>query len=117
MLNQQTDERRSSERVSWQGQVQMLPLILLPPVLPSLQQARGQDLSESGLQVRSERALPLKSTVLIEMQAPNHPEGIQVIGSVIWVSPAATEQHWYLGIEFSDVGESACHGIQALLKR
>jgi Tfp pilus assembly protein PilZ len=50
------------------------------------------------------------------MQAFNHPTGIQVIGSVIWISPAAAEHEWCLGIEFCDVGESARHGIRTLLK-
>ncbi|MBK1694431.1 hypothetical protein CKO09_06715 [Chromatium weissei] len=109
------DERRSFERMNWQGLVQILPLIPFHPVL-GLQQVRAQDLSESGLQIQSEWLLPLKSTVLLEMQVPDHSTGIQVIGSVIWISPSAETKQWNLGIEFSDVGESARHGIRALLK-
>lgn len=75
----------------------------------------GKDISEGGLQVRSTRLFALKSCLLVEMQAPDRPEGIQAVGSVAWISPSSSEDHWCLGIEFSDVGDSALHSIRTLI--
>ncbi|MBK1641501.1 hypothetical protein CKO12_06345 [Chromatium okenii] len=108
------DERRHAARKLWEGQVQLLPLIPKIPVL-GIEQVLGQDLSEKGLQVQSKRALPLQTTVLIEMHIPDCQQGIQVMGAVSWISPATNNQ-WNLGIEFSDVGDSARHSIRALLE-
>jgi hypothetical protein len=113
MFEQPSDERRHALRKSWIGEVQILPLIPKIPVL-GIEQVWGQDLSECGLQVKSKRALPLQTTVLIEMRIPECNEGIQVMGEVSWISPA-TDNQWRLGIAFSDVGESARHSIRTLL--
>lgn len=113
MLKQPPDERRHALRKAWEGPVQLLPLIPKIPVL-GIEQVLGQDLSETGLQVHSKRALPLQTTVLIEMQLPDYNEGIQLMGAVSWISPA-TDNQWRLGIEFSDIGDSALRSIRSLL--
>jgi Tfp pilus assembly protein PilZ len=113
--NMQTDERRGSERVTWESQARLLPLTLEPKAtLPGMHHVIGQNISEGGLQVRSSRLFALKSRLLVEMQAPGHPEGIQAVGSVAWIAPSSLEDQWCLGIEFSDVGDSALNSIRIL---
>ncbi|MBK5964377.1 pilus assembly protein PilZ [Thiocystis minor] len=113
----EADERRFAARVSWECQARLLPLALEPqtPTL-GIHHAIGHDISEGGVQVRSSRLFALKSNLLVEMQAPDHPEGIQVVGSVAWISPTCSENLWCLGIEFSDVGDNALNSIRALMR-
>ncbi|WP_245537367.1 PilZ domain-containing protein [Thiocystis violascens] len=109
------DERRGAERVSWEYQASLLPLTLEPKApAVGMHPVTGQNISEGGLQVRSTRLFALHANLLVEMQSPEHPEGIQAVGSVAWISPGAAEDQWYLGIEFSDVGDGALHSIRAL---
>jgi hypothetical protein len=50
------------------------------------------------------------------MEAPEIPEGIQAVGSVVWASPSSPDERWILGIEFSDVGDTARSRIQSLIR-
>ncbi len=110
-------ERRGFERIPWECHARLLPLSL-EPTLPTLglHHGLGRDISEGGLQVWSNRLFPVKSRLLLEMEAPEIPEGIQAVGSVVWISPTTSQDQWCLGIEFSDVGESARARIRDLLQ-
>lgn len=111
------DERRMCERMSWTCQARLLPLSLeLSTSTPGIQQAMGHNISESGIQVWSDRLFAVKSRLLVELNAPEIPEGIQAVGSVAWVSPAHAADCWRLGIEFSDVGDSALTSLRVLME-
>lgn len=114
--NTHVDERRFNDRVSWKCHVRLLPLSLTPksPVV-SLHDVTGNDISEGGLQVYSDRLFAIQSRMLVEMNSSELPEGIQAVGSVAWISATASEKRWLLGIEFSDVGEFALASIRHLI--
>lgn len=75
----------------------------------------GQDISEGGLRVCTDRLFALQSRLLVEMESPELPKGIQAVGSVAWISPSPGDDQWCLGIEFSDVGDHALASIRNLL--
>lgn len=110
-----TDERRTCDRVAWNCQARLLPLSLEPrtPKL-GMHDVTGRDIGEGGLRVCSDRLFALRSRLLVEMEAPELPEGIQAVGSVAWISPTSEDDQWCLGIEFSDVGELALASIRNL---
>jgi len=83
--------------------------------VPGVHQVLGRNISEGGLQVRADRLFAVRSRLLVEMESPEVPEGIQAVGSVVWASPGSSEDAWILGIEFSDVGDTAMSRIRALL--
>lgn len=118
MAEMMTDERRSCERVAWPCHARLLPLSLeARGRLPGMQEVTGKDISEGGLRVESQRLFALHSPLLVEMNSPEMPEGIQAVGSVAWISPSHGQNgRWQLGIEFSDVGDSALAGIRCLLQ-
>ncbi|NEX21688.1 PilZ domain-containing protein [Thiorhodococcus mannitoliphagus] len=109
------DERRNEERVAWRCHVRLLPLSLEPKTTRlGMHDVTGRNISEGGLQVCSDRLFALRSRLLVEMESPELPEGIQAVGSVVWISPTGTDDLWCLGIEFSDVGELALTSIRTL---
>ena len=114
-----TDERRSCERVAWSCHARLMPLSLeTGGTAPWIQEVAGKDISEGGLRVESRQLFALHSPLLVEMNSPEMPEGIQAVGSVAWISPTSDSGQpgqWHLGIEFSDVGDSALSGIRYLL--
>lgn len=112
----QADERRFSDRISWKCHARLLPLSLEPrtPVV-GMHEATGSDISEGGLQICSDRLFALRSRLLVEMDSPELPEGIQAVGAVAWISATSSGDNWYLGIEFSDVGELALSSIRNLI--
>ncbi|EXJ14379.1 hypothetical protein D779_2712 [Imhoffiella purpurea] len=77
----------------------------------------GCNISEGGLQVCTDRLFALKSRLLVEMESPDIPEGIQAVGSVAWISPTTSDDRWCVGIEFSDVGDSALSSIRVLMRQ
>lgn len=108
-------ERRCSERISWECHARLLPLSLQPRTATlGMHDVVGRNISEGGLQVCSDRLFALRSRLLVEMESPELPEGIQAVGSVAWISPAAADDQWCLGIEFSDVGDLAISSIRNL---
>ena len=117
MADTQADERRMCERMSWACQARLLPLSLEPSTpRPGIQQTTGRDISEGGMQVWSDRLFAVKSRLLVELDAPEIPEGIQAVGSVAWVSPTNADDRWCVGIEFSDVGDTALTSLRALMQ-
>ncbi|WP_295407846.1 PilZ domain-containing protein [uncultured Thiocystis sp.] len=113
----EADERRFTERVSWECRARLLPLTLEPQSATlGMHQAIGYDISEGGVQLLSSRLFALRSNLLVEMQTPEHPEGIQAVGSVAWISPSRSANLWCLGIEFSDVGDNALNSIRTLMR-
>jgi len=114
-----TDERRSCERVTWRCHARLLPLSLEARGLVSgMHEVTGKDISEGGLRVESQQLFALHSPLLVEMNSPEMPEGIQAVGSVAWISPTTRNGQngqWHLGIEFTDVGDSALTGIRCLM--
>ncbi len=110
-----SDERRGCERVSWECQARLLPLSLEPKT-PNvgMHQVIGRDISEGGLQIRSDRLFAIRARLLVEMESAEVPEGIQAVGSVAWISPIPTEDLWCVGIEFSDVGDGALASIRSM---
>lgn len=114
-----TDERRSCERVAWVCHARLLPLGLdARGQMSGMHEVTGRDIGEGGLRVESRQLFALHSPLLVEMDAPELPEGIQAVGSVAWISPSGSHGQggrWHLGIEFSDVGDSALTGIRCLL--
>ncbi|MBK1718395.1 PilZ domain-containing protein [Thiocystis violacea] len=119
MISETTeDERRCSERRSWECHARLFPLSLEPRApMPSIQAVIARDISEGGLQVRSDRLFAIRSRLLVEMEAVEVPEGIQAVGSVAWISPAPSNNQWCLGIEFSDIGDMALTSIRNILRR
>ncbi|WP_245232272.1 PilZ domain-containing protein [Thiorhodococcus minor] len=110
------DERRSCDRVAWECHARLLPLSLEPrtPRL-GMHDVTGRDIGEGGLRVCSDRLFALRSRLLVEMESPELPEGIQAVGSVAWISPTSEDDQWCLGIEFSDVGALALTSIRTLM--
>ena len=116
MSETQADERRNNERVSWRCHVRLLPLALEPRTqMLGMHDVVGQDVSEGGLRVCTDRLFALRSRLLVEMESPEVPDGIQAVGAVAWISPTAKDDLWCLGIEFSDVSDLALAGIRSLL--
>jgi hypothetical protein len=110
-------DRRGHERVSWQCHARLMQLgAETGECTPGMHPVIGCNISESGLQVWADRMFAVRARLLVEMEAPEIPEGIQAVGSVVWVSPSSAEERWILGIEFSDVGESARSRIRALIE-
>lgn len=124
-----SDERRSDVRVAWACQARLLPLNLEPGASASgMRQVMVCNLGEGGIQIRSSALFALGSTLLAELQIFEYSEGIQVVGSVVWISPNRVEPQcatapceayaaypWRLGIEFSDVGDHARSSIRNLI--
>jgi Tfp pilus assembly protein PilZ len=75
---------------------------------------RGRNISESGIQVLADRLFAVHTRVLIEMEADEAPEGIQAVGTVVWVGPGGTSGRCILGIAFSDVGDTALFRIRSI---
>lgn len=109
-------ERRGYERISWECQARLLHLGEAAGEGMGIHRVRGRNISEGGLQVRSDRRLALRSRLLVEMEAPEVPQGIQAVGSVVWVAPSTGAEHWLVGIAFSDVGETALSRIRSLIR-
>jgi Tfp pilus assembly protein PilZ len=110
------DERRGSERVTWQCHARLVPLSLeTRPDALGLQHVTGRNISEGGLQVWTDRLFAIQSRLLVEMDSPGISEGFQAVGSVAWISPTPSEDQWCVGIEFSDVGDSALSSIRTLM--
>ena len=117
MADTKADERRMCERMSWACQARLLPLSLeLNMPTPGIRHAMGRDISEGGIQVWSDRLFAVKSRLLLELEAPELPEGIQAVGSVAWVSATNSDDRWCVGIEFSDVGDTALTSLRALMQ-
>lgn len=118
MAASETDaDRRGYERVCWECHARLMQLG--PEAvgnIPGMHQVLGRNISEGGLQVWADRLFAVRSRLLVEMEAPEIPEGIQAVGSVVWVSPSTAEERWLLGIEFSDVGDTALARIRSLVQ-
>jgi Tfp pilus assembly protein PilZ len=110
-------DRRGYERVSWECHARLMQLgSETGGNLQGMHQALGRNISEGGLQVWADRMFSVRSRLLVEMEVPEIPEGIQAVGSVVWVSPSTAEERWLLGIEFADVGDTALARIRSLVK-
>ncbi|QVL48840.1 MAG: PilZ domain-containing protein [Thiocapsa sp.] len=110
-------DRRSYERVSWDCHARLVQLGSdAHGGVPGMHAVLGRNISEGGLQVWADRMFAVRSRLLVEMEAPEIPEGIQAVGSVVWVSPSTGEECWLLGIEFSDVGDTALARIRSLVQ-
>lgn len=109
-------ERRGHERVPWGCNARLMQLgSEAGERVPGVHRVMGRNISEGGLQVWADRLFAVRSRLLVEMESPEIPEGIQAVGSVVWATPASTEDSWVLGIEFLDVGDTAMARIRALL--
>jgi len=110
-------DRRSYERVAWDSQARLMQLgSETGDSVPGMHQVLGRNISEGGLQVWANRLFSVRSRLLVEMEVPGIPVGIQAVGSVVWVSPSSPDERWILGIEFSDVGDTARARIQSLIR-
>jgi hypothetical protein len=110
-------DRRSYERVSWEHHARLMQLGSdAGSSDPGMHPVLGRNISEGGLQVWADCMFAVRSRLLVEMEAPEIPEGIQAVGSVVWVSPSTAEERWLLGIEFSDVGDTALARIRSLVQ-
>jgi Tfp pilus assembly protein PilZ len=110
-------DRRSYERVAWDSQARLMQLgSETGDSVPGMHQVLGRNISEGGLQVWADRLFSVRSRLLVEMEVPGIPVGIQAVGSVVWVSPSSPDVRWILGIEFSDVGDTARARIQSLIR-
>lgn len=118
MAVSETDaDRRGYERVYWECHARLMQLgSEAVDNIPGMHQVLGRNISEGGLQVWADRLFAVRSRLLVEMEAPEIPEGIQAVGSVVWVSPSTSEERWLLGIEFSDVGDTALARIRSLVQ-
>lgn len=117
MITKQSDQdRRGYQRVSWDYHARLMQLRSESgETIPGMHASIGLDISEGGMQVWSNRFFAVRSRLLVEMEAPEVPEGIQAVGSVVWASAMTTPDQWRLGIEFSDLGDSARQRIRSVL--
>jgi Tfp pilus assembly protein PilZ len=110
-------DRRNHERVSWDCHARLMQLGSdAGSGAPGMYPVLGRNISEGGLQVWADRLFAVRSRLLVEMEAPEVPEGIQAVGSVVWVAPSTAEERWLLGIEFADVGDTALARIRSLVQ-
>ncbi|MBK1644767.1 hypothetical protein CKO25_08915 [Thiocapsa imhoffii] len=123
-------ERRRFERKPWHHEARLLPLSAIPadpsgPVRVSgegtaspvgMSRAACCDISEGGLQVWAEHLFVIRARLLVEMDTPDAPVGLQAIGTVVWSAPGEKEGQWVLGIEFTDIGDTARSKIKALVE-
>lgn len=118
MAVSETDaDRRGYERVHWECHARLMQLgSEAVDNIPRMHQVLGRNISEGGLQVWADRLFAVRSRLLVEMEAPEIPEGIQAVGAVVWVSPSTSEERWLLGIEFADVGDTALARIRSLVQ-
>ncbi len=108
-------DRRGYQRVPWEYNARLMQLSAeIGECVPGMHQVIGRDISEGGLQVWADRMFAVRARLLVEMEAPDVPEGIQAVGSVAWVSHGSAGERWILGIEFSDISETARSRIRSL---
>lgn len=111
-----SENRRRFERVSWQCHAHLMQLTAPSEGrVPGLRRALACNIGEGGLQVAADRLFAVRSRVLVELETPGAPAGIQLVGEVVWVEAAGSEGRWLVGIEFADVGDSARDHISGLV--
>ena len=109
-------DRRRFPRVAKECDVQLQRLPPSPqPALMGLQQGLACDISEGGMSVWTDRLWVVNSTVLVELKDDHAPEGVQAIGTVVWVEPNTAENRWLMGIQFADIGDTARDRIRSLM--
>ena len=97
-------ERRRFSRVPFDGYVKAERIPQPSPnrvwyLLP-------QDVSESGLRLSSPELFPVKSHLLLDFAVEVQSAPICIVGEVAWVVQTPNQDHWSIGIAFSDVSGS-----------
>ncbi len=65
-----------------------------------------EDLSESGLRLTSPELFPVESRLLINIDTEIPADTVRTVGIVVWVAQVPHQDHWSIGVAFSDVSDS-----------
>lgn len=65
-----------------------------------------EDLSESGLRLSSPELFPVESRLLLTLDTETPSVPIRTVGIVVWVAQVQYQDHWNIGVAFSDVSGS-----------
>ena len=76
----------------------------------------AQNISEGGLFIATETALPVSTVISLEFRLPGSQEPIVVSGRVVWTVDGGPEQPSGMGIEFENLGDSALCCIRKLMR-
>jgi uncharacterized protein (TIGR02266 family) len=76
----------------------------------------AQNISEGGLFIATETALPVSTVISLEFRLPGSQEPIVVSGRVVWTVNGGPEQPSGMGIEFKNLDDSARHRIRQLMR-
>ena len=77
----------------------------------------AQNISEGGLFIATETALPVSMVISLEFRLPGSQEPIVVSGRVVWTVNGGTEQPSGMGIEFENLNDSARRRIRQLMRK
>jgi uncharacterized protein (TIGR02266 family) len=77
----------------------------------------AQNISEGGLFIATETALPVSTVISLEFYLPGNQEPVVVSGRVVWTVNGGPEQPSGMGIEFQNLDDSALGRIRQLMRR
>lgn len=77
----------------------------------------AQNISEGGLFIASEAALPVSTVISLEFFLPGDQKPIVVSGRVVWTVNGELDQPSGMGIEFEKLDDSARRRIRQLMRR
>jgi type IV pilus assembly protein PilZ len=77
----------------------------------------ARNISEGGLFIATESALPVSTVISLEFRLPGNQEPIVVNGRVVWTVNGGPEQPSGMGIEFENLDDSALRRIRQLMRK
>ncbi len=77
----------------------------------------AQNISQGGLFIATETALPVSTAISLEFCLPESQEPIVVSGRVVWTVNGGPEQPSGMGIEFENLDDSGRHRIRQLMRK
>jgi type IV pilus assembly protein PilZ len=77
----------------------------------------AQNISEGGLFLATETALPVSTAISLEFRLPGSQEPIVVCGRVVWTVNGGPEQPSGMGVEFENLDDFARRCIRQLMHK
>jgi uncharacterized protein (TIGR02266 family) len=77
----------------------------------------AQNISEGGLFIATETALPVSTVISLEFCLPGNQEPVVVSGRVVWTVSGGPEQSSGMGIEFENLDDSGLARIRQLMRK
>lgn len=105
--------RRRHKRVVYRDPVQVTIVGSLDQHVHAL---LAEDVSESGLALNSAAFFAIGSRLLLELEAPDDPAPIRLLGRIVWTAQRGFEDHYRLGVEFQEVSDEAREQLRLLVR-